>query len=133
MGIGTAWVKSQRSNACEACSARSSCNTAGCDDQVEVEAINQAGAKVGDRIVISFETASLIKISFFLYIFPIICLLVGTLGGQQAAFLLDLNPSLTAAISGFTCLFAAIAVIRVRGNKMSKEKEYTPKITRIIG
>ena len=56
---------------------------------------------MGDRIVVSFETASLIKVSFFLYIFPIICLLIGALGGQQAALLYGLNPSLTAAGAGF--------------------------------
>ena len=132
VGNDTAWVKSQRSSACEACSARSSCNTTGCDENVEVEAINLAGAKVGDRIVVSFETASLIKVSFFLYIFPIICLLIGALGGQQTALMLDLNPSLTAAGAGFACLAAAIAFIRFRGRRMSGEEQYTPKITRII-
>ncbi|MBL7207354.1 MAG: SoxR reducing system RseC family protein, partial [Desulfobacterales bacterium] len=56
----TAWVKCTRSAACESCSAKGFCHTmGGGDDDVEVEAINAVGAKVDDRVTISFETSSL--------------------------------------------------------------------------
>ena len=45
----TAWVKCTKSAACETCKAKSFCHTmgeGGGDDDVEVEAINAAGAKV---------------------------------------------------------------------------------------
>jgi len=55
----TAWVKCSKSAACESCSAKGFCDSVGggSDDDVEVEAINAAGAKVYDRVTISFETS----------------------------------------------------------------------------
>ena len=36
---------------------------------MEVEVTNTVGAKIGDRIVLYFETSSLLKAAFLLYIF----------------------------------------------------------------
>jgi positive regulator of sigma E activity len=44
----------------------------GGDDDVEVEAINAAGAKVDDRVFISFKTSSLLKVSFLVYMVPVL-------------------------------------------------------------
>ena len=49
-GSNTAWVKTVRSSACESCSSRDSCNPGDNGKSQVVEAINAAGAKVGDRI-----------------------------------------------------------------------------------
>ncbi len=132
IGSGKAWVKSQKSHACAACSAKNSCNPTGCDQDIEVEAINLVGAKEGDRVVIAFENSSLIKLAFFLYIFPIISLLAGALAGQAAAPFLKLSPSMFSALCGFLCFFASVIVIKLKGDKLSQLREYTPKITRFI-
>jgi sigma-E factor negative regulatory protein RseC len=71
-----AWVKTVRSSACEDCTARGSCHTTGGGQDMEVKAINTAGASVGDRIVLSFETASLLKATFLIYVFPIILMFI---------------------------------------------------------
>jgi len=68
----TAWVTTIKSSACESCAAKSSCSTLASGEEMKVEAINISGATVGDRVVIYFETSSLLKLSFFLYIFPIL-------------------------------------------------------------
>ena len=44
---------------------------------MEVDAVNSVGAQVGDRIMLYFETGSLLKATFLLYIFPILCMLLG--------------------------------------------------------
>jgi len=70
---GTAWVKTRRGSACESCSARHSCASPEGDGQeMEVEAINLAGAAIGDQVVVSIESAALLKTSFLLYVFLII-------------------------------------------------------------
>ncbi len=58
---------------------------------MEVKALNTAGARVGDRIVLSFETHSLLKATFLIYVFPIILLIVGAVVGQALAPVIDLN------------------------------------------
>ena len=96
-----AWVKTVRSSACEGCTARESCHTTGGGRDMEVKAINSAGASVGDRIVLSFETASLLKATFLIYVFPIILMIAGAVLGQVLAPLIEFSPSGLSVLLGF--------------------------------
>jgi sigma-E factor negative regulatory protein RseC len=127
-----AWVKTVKSSACEGCSARGSCHSLGSSNDMEVKAINEVGAKVGDRIVLSLETSSLLKASFLLYVFPILLLIIGALIGQEIAPYIDFNPSGFSAIMGFSFFFAAVLIIKAKANKMAKKNEYRPKVIKII-
>ena len=127
-----AWVKTVKSGSCEGCSARGACHSLSESGDMEVNAINEAGAKVGDRIVLSFETSSLLKASFLLYVFPIFLLIIGALMGQGIAPYIDFNPSGFYAIVGFSFFFAAVLIIKAKANKMAKKNEYRPKVVKII-
>lgn len=127
-----AWVKTVRSSACEGCTAKGSCHSTGGGNEMEVKVLNIAGARVGDRIVLSFETASLLKATFLIYVFPIILLIVGAALGQMLASLMAFNPSALSVILGFAFFFTALFVIKKRANKMAKKNAYQPKITKII-
>ena len=127
-----AWVKTIKTGSCEGCSARGSCHSLGNSDQMEVKAINEAGAKVGDRIVLFFETSSLLKATFLLYVFPILLLIIGAAIGQEMAPHIDFNPSGLSALTGFSFFFAAVLIIKLRANKMAQKKEYRPKIVKIL-
>jgi len=127
-----AWVKTIKTGSCEGCSARGSCHSLGNSDQMEVKAINEAGAKVGDRIVLLFETSSLLKATFLLYVFPILLLIIGAAIGQEMAPHIDFNPSGLSALTGFSFFFAAVLIIKTRANKMAQKNEYRPKIVKIL-
>lgn len=127
-----AWVKTTRTSACETCSAKSSCNAVESGKEMEVEAINEAGAQVGDRIVISIETASLLKASFLLYVFPILLMIAGAVIGQKTAPLFNIDSSLFSAVVGFLFFFISIGFVKSRGNRMAGKNEYKPKIIRIL-
>lgn len=128
----SAWVKTVKSGACKDCSARGSCHSLSSSDEMEVKAINAAGAKVGDRIVLSFGTSSLFKATFLLYVFPILLLILGAVIGQQIAPSFGMNPSALSAIIGFSFFFAAVPVIKIMANRMAKKNEYKPKIIKIL-
>jgi sigma-E factor negative regulatory protein RseC len=128
----TAWVKTVRSSACEGCSAKGSCHTMGGARDMEVKALNTAGARAGDRIVLSFETSSLLKATFLIYVFPIILLIVGAALGQMLAPLIDLNPSVLSVLLGFAFFFTALMIVKVRANKMAKKNAYQPKVIKIL-
>lgn len=132
-GEKTAWVKTTRSSACESCSSRDSCN-AGIDgkDQ-EVEAINMADARVGDRIQLSIKTSSILKAMFLLYLFPILCMLGGGMFGNWMAERLTANPSVVAAVSALICFGASLVVVRAGGQRLGGKEAYQPKIIRILG
>lgn len=128
----TAWVKTIKSADCAGCSAKGSCHTKGANAEMEVKAINEAGARKGDRIVLSFETSSLLKATFLLYVFPILLLIIGAAIGQGMAPKFDFNPSGFSAIMGFTFFFAALLIIKTTANKLARKNEYRPKIIKIL-
>ena len=128
-----AWVKTTRSSACQGCTARNSCHTLGNSQDMEVKAINIAGAKTGDRIVLSFETRSLLKATFLIYVFPIIFLVIGAVCGHMLAPFTSMSPSALSVLLGFAFFFAALRIMKARANKMAAQNAYQPKITRILG
>ena len=129
----TAWVKTMRSSACKSCSARRSCNAEGDGKEMEVEAINSAGAGVGDRIVLSIRTSSLLKATFLIYIFPILVMLAGAFGGHQLALGYgSKDPSALSALLAFLFLGIAVLFVKFLGKAMSLKKDYTPTIVRIV-
>ena len=132
VNAGVAWVKTSKTGACKECSARGSCHSLGSAEEMEVEVLNEVGAKVGDRIVMSFETGSLLKATFLLYVFPILLLIIGAVIGQETASYLDFNPSGFAAVTGFSFFFAALLIIKIKGNQLAKKNEYRPKIIKIV-
>jgi sigma-E factor negative regulatory protein RseC len=98
---------------------------------MEVEVINEVGAKVGDRIILSFETASLLKATFLLYVFPILVLIIGAVLGQQLGHLFHVNTSVASAGTGFLFFFAAIWVTKSKANHLAQRDDYRPRIIRI--
>ncbi len=127
----TAWVKTKKSAACESCASRSSCNTMGGTNDMEVESVNTAGAKKGDRVVLSFKSSSLLKATFLLYVFPVLCMLFGAIVGQEIAPYFGFGSSGFSAIVGFLCFFVSIFYVKVKGNKLAEKKDYRPEIIRI--
>jgi sigma-E factor negative regulatory protein RseC len=126
--LGKVLVSTVRSGACAACTARGMCQTVGGGGEAEVIANNAANARVGDRVVISFKTGSLLKAMFLLYLFPILCLLGGALIGNNYAYALQMDSSVSSAIIGFLSFGAAVLFVVTKGNKMAQKDEYQPKL-----
>jgi len=128
----TAWVKTRRGSACESCSARHACATPEGDGQeMEIVAINLTGAAVGDQVVVSIESAALLKASFLLYVFPIICLIAGAFAGNAAGFLFNMEGSTASVVAAAGFFAISFGVIRYKGNRMAENQHYRPKIIRI--
>ena len=129
----TAWIATMRSSACETCASRGSCSTLGSGrEEMEVQAVNTAGAQVGDRVVISLKTASLFKLSFLLYIFPILTLFAGALLGQMAAPFLHFDATSLSVVCAFLFFLLAFGLVRLGGNRLAKKDAYRPKVVRIL-
>ena len=135
MGAGgpeTAWVKTIQPSACKACASRKSCSAEASKER-EVEAINRAGAQVGDIIQIYMDTTALLKAAFLLYVFPIVCMLAGGVTGNMLSGQLRLDTSLLSVVFALGCLIVSMVLFRIRAGRMALRIEYRPKITRIIG
>ncbi|MGD9365362.1 MAG: SoxR reducing system RseC family protein [Desulfobacteraceae bacterium] len=127
-----ALVKTVQSSACEACSARHQCNPGDRGKEREVEAINSVNAKVGDLIQISMDTSALLKATFLLYVFPIICMLIGSFAGHVIGNNMNVGASMVSVLCGIASFVAAMLIVRYRAGHMALKQKYQPKITRII-
>lgn len=128
----TAWVKTVQSGACKSCSERNSCHGETKSKEREVEAIDLVGAKVGDMIQISVDSGALLKTTFLLYIFPVICMFAGAVVGNKLGAGLSANPSAMSVLMAAVFFTGAMLIVRMRAGRMALKMEYRPKITRII-
>ena len=128
----TAWIKTTRTGGCNDCSARGSCHTLGGGKEMEVSALNTAGAHIGDRVLIGFDTGSLLKVQFLLYILPILALMAGAAVGNGIAPYLSLNSTALSIVIGFASLALSLLFIRVKGNRLARKSEYRPKVLRVL-
>ena len=127
---GKALVKAYKTSACEGCASKDTCVERG--REMEVEVVNAAGAKAGDRVVVEMETRYFLKATFFLYVFPILCLLAGALAGEKLSIIFRGDASLFAMGTGFACFALAILVVKIKGRKMGEKDSYRPRIIRVM-
>lgn len=129
------WVKAVRTGACETCASRGSCHTlgGGGGKEVEVAVVDLPGTRVGDRVVLKFDTSPLLKATFLIYLVPVLLLLVGAVAGQLLAQAAGLDPSALSAVLGFGALAVGLYIVRTVGRRLSLKAEYRPRILRVIG
>ena len=125
-------VKTSKSSSCKACTGRDSCHVSETGNVMEVDAINGAGAREGDRILLQFETSSLLKACFLLYMLPVGFMLMGAILGHWLALKTGINTSLSSAGLGFLLLFLSFMVIRSKANTLGQKDAYKPKIVKIL-
>ena len=126
-----AWIKTQRSAACEHCHSKDSCQTLGGSNEMQVEAINTIGAAEGDQVVVSFSTFSLLKGTFLIYMVPVLCLLAGAGVGVKLAQVTGWDRSALSALVGFGALIVSFFLVRAKGNRLAQTDAYKPHIIRI--
>jgi sigma-E factor negative regulatory protein RseC len=128
----TIWVKMVQGSACASCSERNSCNTMSNSREREVEILNKTGAVIGDRVEVSMDSWALLKAAFLLYVFPILCMLIGAVTGDVIATHFHYTGSLPAVIMALLGLASALMVVKVRGNRLASQAAYRPQAIRVI-
>jgi sigma-E factor negative regulatory protein RseC len=126
----TAWVKTTRSGACEACTSRESCGT-GHDAKDQVVIVkNTLGVEQGNQVVIGLETKPMMFLTFFLYVFPILLLMLGAVIGDSLSPALNMDKSFGAMILGFTFFAMAFLIIRKKQAGLTQKDEFKPFLIR---
>jgi sigma-E factor negative regulatory protein RseC len=127
-----AWVVTTRSEMCEACASQGACKVLGGGKEMEVEAINTAQAKPGDQVLLTLEDQSLIKLSFLVYMFPILALIAGAALGQKVGPLLSINQELASFGLGAIAFGLAFLIVRKKDKTLEQTGSTIPRVTRII-
>lgn len=87
---------------------------------------------MGDRIVLSVSSSAVLKVSFLLYVFPILLMIVGAVIGQNLGPRLQMDPSMLSLLTGLLFFLMAFVFVRLGSNRMGKKDKYRPRIVRII-
>ena len=131
--MGTkAWVVTTRSEMCEACASQGACKVLGGGKEMEVEAINTAQAKPGDQVLLTLEDQSLIKLSFLVYMFPILALIAGAALGQKVGPLLSINQELASFGLGAIAFGLAFVIVRKKDKTLEQTGSTIPRVAGII-
>jgi len=125
-----AFIKTIRSSACESCSSKGSCGTADNSKEMIVTVKNTLNVVKGDVVVIGLETRPMLFLTFLLYVFPIILLILGAIIGNSLAPSFNMDPSFTSMISGFSFFGIAFYFIRKKNTSLSQKEEYKPFLVR---
>ena len=99
---------------------------------MEVEALNRALARPGDQVLLTLEDQSLIRLSFWVYMFPILALITGAVLGQQVAPTVGLNPELSSLGLGSILFGLAFLIVRKKDKKLEQTGRVIPTVARII-
>lgn len=127
----TALLRTRQKTACGHCAEKNHCHMSGNDEEIEVEAANTINAKVGDIVVVSYNSTRLFLLAFFLYVFPIILMIIGALIGERVAAAYNGNPSAYAAVFGFGLFFISMGIVKWKDHQARKTGKFRPEIIKI--
>ena len=127
----TAKLKMQRHSACASCG---KCTTTSEKKDIVVEVDNSIGAKLGDRVVVNMESMNVLKAVGIAYIFPLIGLLIGTIGTYYVLQFIEntKNIEVISSIVGIIIMLISFFILRKNDSKLRESRQYIPIITKII-
>jgi sigma-E factor negative regulatory protein RseC len=127
-----AQVLVRRSEMCNCCGSRSVCHTLGGGKNMEAEALNTAGGKVGDRVLLKLESKAIWKISVVFYVIPVVFLVLGAVLGMEIGKNTDSDPEMFSALFGILAAGLSFFVIKLIANRLNKNQDYFPEIVKIV-
>ncbi len=132
-------IVKETSSACEGCYLAGSCMSSG-DVRCEktFTALNEIGAKTGDRVEIGMPSGSFLLSVFLVYMMPILLLAVGVALGLKLAPIISrqfqghLGTTFIASLCGLVFLIVAFAGLYVFNRWCKKKGILSPRILRIL-
>ena len=126
-----ATVALMKHSACGDCGA---CQMGKENMNIKIEALNSAGAHVGDKVVVNMESTNVLSAAFIAYGIPLIMLLLGIVGGKfmLEIFGIEKNIELYSFLMGAILLIITFLGIRKNENNFKESKKYLSRIIEII-
>jgi len=124
-------VRLVRSSACSGCEHHGSCEVFSGEPKV-IEVPNDLQAEIGDHVEISMPEQSLMKISLFVYFFPVVALIVGAFAGQMWAESFNMPHSPASIVGGGLAMAITFWALRWFERSGRVRDEYHPRMTRIL-
>jgi sigma-E factor negative regulatory protein RseC len=128
-----ALVSTFHKDACAGCSAKGACHTLGGGKERRVSALNRAGAGVGDRVLLSVSSGSVLGAGFLAYMAPVLALLLGALVGKTLGPGWGWSEQSGAVVLGLVSLVACWMAVRWLSGRMAGKGSFSVEITRVLG
>lgn len=114
---------------CESCSAKDTCSSlGGSGANREVRARNTARAQVGDVVKISIQGSPFLKVTFLVYMVPILAIIGGALLGYFVAKFFTAHENLLVGVFAGLGLLGSFLWVKKKGDKLSERPEFLPEI-----
>jgi sigma-E factor negative regulatory protein RseC len=127
-----AWVRIGRSAMCDHCGSKSACRTFSGGRIMEAEARNEVGGQVGDRVLLKMDNSSFLRITFLVYLVPVLALIAGALVGIGLAAEYSINPEMSSLVFGISAFVLSFSIIHRFGKNVKKKQKYMPAIVKIL-
>lgn len=122
----------EQSSACEQCRSRGACEVLS-GKTMRVELSNELGAKEGDRVEITIPAASVLKVSFLVYLVPVAALVAGAYVGNIWAEGRTADPTPYAVATGMLAMIGSFLLLRRFERAASQaSSKYRPRMSRIL-
>ncbi|WP_020682201.1 SoxR reducing system RseC family protein [Marinobacterium rhizophilum] len=131
---GGIWVESDRTGACQSCSASKGCGQRALaeyaskrSERLLIDNPHGLVARVGDRVRVGIEEGSFLQASILLYTLPLVLLF---LGGYLGSFYG--TSELPSVVASFAGLAAGLWLARSAGQRLARSCRYQPVLMNII-
>lgn len=100
----------------------------------EIEALNMAGAKEGQKVKVVMKPLSYMKGSLIVYGLPVLALILGAILGKELALshMKGHDPDSISAIFAFGAFGISFLLVKLWTSKAEKKLEYKPIIEEIL-
>lgn len=127
----TAVVSVPRKSACEGCT-MGTCNP---DDKgMEIEAWNEAGARVGQKVKVAIKSYVYMKGTIVVYGMPAVGLVVGAVVGKElmSRIFPAADPDVLSAIFGFGAFILSFIIVKIWIGRAGNKAESRPVVEEIL-
>jgi sigma-E factor negative regulatory protein RseC len=130
-GASFARILAKRSYSCKSCASKDNCGMSDkSDKEVIITVKNTLNVEKGDYVVVGMKTSPFLIISFLLYVFPVILMIIGALIGDHIALFVGLSPNFLSILTGALFLILSYVIIRRKSKSISDRESYKPFLVR---
>lgn len=129
---GLAMVESVQSEACASCGAKGACHALGGEKIRIVTALNEAGAQVGDRVMLSMPRKAVLGASFLAYMVPVLGLILGAALGDGLAPNWGWDAQTGAVVLGLGGLAVSWLLVSLIAKRLARKSNFTVRIVRVL-
>lgn len=123
-------VHVQQTSACAHCKSKASCDVS--KRAMLIEVANNLGAKEGDFVELSVPEGTVLKLSFMIYMMPIIALIIGAFVGWAVAGSFNIDTTFASILGGSLCVGLSFYILKRINRKAESEEKYFPHMIRIL-